>query len=82
MPSAVIEFVFFKIRSDVRPEEPKSSDDSESLLNLFNDTRLQHGYLAGAWGRTIEDPNFIVWVICMFLLSSLSIYIYILGRKQ
>lgn len=66
MPASVIEFVFFKIRPDVKPEDPKSNEDGESLLKLFNDTRLQHGYLAGAWGRTIEDTDFIVWVICMF----------------
>lgn len=78
MPSAVAEFVFFKIRPDVKPEDPKSSEDGEFLLKLFNDTRLQHGYLAGAWGRTIEDPDFIVWVICMFFFLSLLWFLYIL----
>lgn len=63
MGPAVIEFVFFKIRPEIKPEAPKTNDESEALLNLLRDTRLQHGYQGGAWGRTVEDENFIVWVI-------------------
>ncbi|RJE20588.1 hypothetical protein PHISCL_07074 [Aspergillus sclerotialis] len=63
MPANVTEFIFFKIRPDIKPEDPKSSEAGESLLTLFNDTKQQHGYLDSAWGRTFEDDDFVVWAV-------------------
>ena len=71
MPGNVTEFVFFEVRPDIKPEDPKKSEDGEALLSLFKDTKQQHGFLASAWGRTYEDENFLVWVVGLSLFPLL-----------
>ena len=56
------ELIFFKVKCDVEPEDP-ASDLGEGLLRLFRATQYQSGHQSSAWGRTVEDPNVIVWVI-------------------
>ncbi|CEO60587.1 hypothetical protein PMG11_05207 [Penicillium brasilianum] len=56
------EFVFFKVKSDVKPEDP-TSGLGEGLMKVFCATQQQSGHYSSAWGRTVEDPNMLVWVI-------------------
>ncbi|OOQ85232.1 hypothetical protein PEBR_26846 [Penicillium brasilianum] len=71
------EFVFFKVKSDVKPEDP-TSELGEGLMKVFRATQQQSGHYSSAWGRTVEDPNMLVWVIewtdarCAILSSLLT----------
>ncbi|KAJ5093842.1 hypothetical protein N7456_009703 [Penicillium angulare] len=56
------EFIFFKIKPSVRPEEP-GNKEGEELQQLLNDTRHQSGHQNSAWGRSVEDENMIIWVL-------------------
>ncbi|OKL55686.1 hypothetical protein UA08_09004 [Talaromyces atroroseus] len=61
--TAVTEFVFFRVKPSVKPEEGEQNREGEQLLDLFRETILQSGHLGSAWGRTLEDENVLVWVI-------------------
>lgn len=67
----VTEFVRFRVKPSVKPEEGEQSREGEQLLDLFRETILQSGHLGSAWGRTVEDENVLVWVIGM----SLNVYL-------
>ncbi|RAO71925.1 uncharacterized protein BHQ10_007937 [Talaromyces amestolkiae] len=57
------EFIVFRLKPSVKPEEGESNREGEQLLDLFRETMLQSGHLGSAWGRTLEDENIVVWVI-------------------
>ncbi|KAL4919870.1 hypothetical protein BDW62DRAFT_177876 [Aspergillus aurantiobrunneus] len=59
---AVTEFIYFQIKSSVKPED-SSNDEGAALLRVFRATTQQSGHLGSAWGRTKEDENVIVWAI-------------------
>lgn len=71
------EFVFFKVKSDVKPEDP-TSELGEGLMKVFCATQQQSGHYSSAWGRTVEDPNMLVWVIGSFFIVLLFFYVDVL----
>lgn len=64
--SGVTEFIFFHLNPAIKPEDPTNNEAGASLLELFKNTKHQNGYLGSSWGRSIEDENVVVWVICAF----------------
>lgn len=62
MPQSICEFIYFRVKPSVRPEDP-SSPEGEALMNVFRTTKHQSGHESSAWGRTTEDQNMIVWVL-------------------
>ncbi|KAJ5287389.1 hypothetical protein N7478_003075 [Penicillium angulare] len=56
------EFIFFKIKPSVRPEE-LGNKEGEELQQVFDDTKHQSGHESSAWGRSAEDENMITWVL-------------------
>lgn len=64
MSQTITEFVFFKVRPSVQPED-KENDEGQALLGLFRSTKHQSGHLGSAWGRAEEDASIIVWVLGM-----------------
>ncbi|KAF7593501.1 hypothetical protein BBP40_011412 [Aspergillus hancockii] len=62
MALLVSEFIHFQLKPTVKPEDP-SNEEGQALLHLFQTTRHQSGYKSSAWGRTIEDPNAVIWVV-------------------
>ncbi|KAE8354671.1 hypothetical protein BDV28DRAFT_146874 [Aspergillus coremiiformis] len=56
------EFIYFHVRSSVKPEDP-SNEEGEALLRLFQTAKYQSSYESSAWGRTVEDENVLVWVV-------------------
>lgn len=65
MSQAVSQFIYFKVKPSVKPEDP-ANEEGERLLDVLRATKNQSGYKNSAWGRTIEDENMIVWVIRMY----------------
>lgn len=65
MSQAVSQFIYFRVKPSVKPEDP-ANEEGEGLLNVFRITKHQSGYQSSAWGRTVEDENTIVWVIRMY----------------
>lgn len=59
--SQTAEFIFFKLKPSVRPEDP--NDEGTELLKIFEATKHQSGYHSSAWGRTVEDESVVAWVI-------------------
>ncbi|EED23447.1 conserved hypothetical protein [Talaromyces stipitatus ATCC 10500] len=59
----VTEFISFRLKPSVKPEEGEKNREGEELLDFFRETMLQSGHLGSAWGRTLEDENVIIWVI-------------------
>lgn len=72
MSQGITEFVSFRVKPSVRPEDP-DNDEGQSLLQLFRSTKAQSGHLSSAWGRTVEDENTLVWVLGEYLDSLPSI---------
>ncbi|KAH8427584.1 uncharacterized protein LDX57_005298 [Aspergillus melleus] len=62
MALPVTEFIYFQLKSSVKPEDP-ANEEGQALLNLFTNTKHQSGYQNSAWGRTKEDESIVVWVI-------------------
>ncbi|KAE8367824.1 hypothetical protein BDV27DRAFT_154578 [Aspergillus caelatus] len=62
MALLVSEFIHFKLKPSVKPEDP-SNEEGQALLQLFQTAKHQSGYKSSAWGRTIEDENIIVWIV-------------------
>lgn len=62
MSHTTSEFIFFKVKPSVRPEDP-SSEEGEGLLRVFRKTQHSSGHQSSAWGRAAEDENVIVWVL-------------------
>lgn len=62
MSQVISEFVYFKVKPSVRPEDP-NSEEGAALRQVFNLTKHQSGHSSSVWGRTVEDPATIVWVI-------------------
>lgn len=62
------EFIAFRLKPSVKPEEGESNREGEQLLDFFRETVLQSGHLGSAWGRTLEDENVVIWVIGLSLL--------------
>lgn len=77
MSQASSEFIFFKVKCDVEPEDP-ASELGVGLMSVFHATKQQSGHHNSAWGRTVEDPNMIVWVIgtlcIVYVLSGITVY--------
>jgi hypothetical protein len=68
MSQSVCQFLFFRVKPSVRPEDP-GSDEGLALLNVFRSAKLESGHRSSAWGRAAEDEHTIVWVIgeyCVF----------------
>lgn len=57
----VNEFVFFRLKPSVKPEEPGNLE-GDRFLDVLRTARNQSEYMASAWGRTKEDENIMVWV--------------------
>ena len=64
------EFIVFRLKPSVKPEDGENNREGEQLLDLFRETMLQSGHLGSAWGRTLEDENVVVWVIGLASPSS------------
>ncbi|KAJ5773249.1 hypothetical protein N7457_008145 [Penicillium paradoxum] len=62
MPQSVSQFILFRVKPSIRPEDP-SSEEGTGLLNVFQSTKTQSGHENSSWGRTSEDENTIVWVV-------------------
>ncbi|KAL2003687.1 hypothetical protein VTN02DRAFT_2718 [Thermoascus thermophilus] len=60
--SRVCEFIYLRLKPDVRPEEP-GNRAGERFMDVLKETTMQSGYESSAWGRTAEDENEVVWVI-------------------
>ncbi|RHZ58527.1 uncharacterized protein CDV56_107449 [Aspergillus thermomutatus] len=58
----VTEFVVFKLKPSVKPEDP-SNEEGASLCKIFSATKQQSGHQSSAWGRAVEDENVVVWVV-------------------
>lgn len=58
----VTEFVIFKLKSSVKPED-HSNEEGASLCKIFSATKQQSGHQSSAWGRTVEDKNVVVWAV-------------------
>ncbi|KAJ6095818.1 hypothetical protein N7486_006564 [Penicillium sp. IBT 16267x] len=56
------EFIFFRVKPSVRPEDP-NNEEGEHLLSTFRNTQHESGHQSSAWGRSVEDDNTIVWAI-------------------
>ncbi|CAG8267940.1 unnamed protein product [Penicillium salamii] len=62
MSQSSCQFIYFRVKPSVRPEDP-SSEEGQALLNVFRTAKHQSGHQSSAWGRTSEDPDLIVWVM-------------------
>ncbi|KAI9926738.1 hypothetical protein ASPWEDRAFT_120319 [Aspergillus wentii DTO 134E9] len=62
MTQTVSEFIFFKVKPSVKPEDPDSEEGAE-FLRLMQTVKHQSGYQSSSWGRTVEDENTIAWVV-------------------
>ncbi|CAG8920013.1 unnamed protein product [Penicillium salamii] len=62
MPQSSCQFIYFRVKPSVKPEDP-SSEEGQALLNVFRTAKHQSGHQSSAWGRTSEDPDLIVWVM-------------------
>jgi hypothetical protein len=61
------EFVYFRLKPAVKPEEAGNNREGERFLDLLHEITLYAGHLSSAWGRTEEDANNVVWVIGMYI---------------
>ncbi|KAJ5759371.1 hypothetical protein N7520_006527 [Penicillium odoratum] len=62
MSQTISEFIFFKLKLSVRPEDP-SNEDGQKLLTIFRNTQHESGHQSSAWGRAVEDEHTMVWAI-------------------
>ncbi|KAJ5537407.1 hypothetical protein N7513_010593 [Penicillium frequentans] len=62
MSQTTSEFIFFRVKPSVRPEDP-NNEEGEHLLTIFRNTQHESGHQSSAWGRSVEDDNTIVWAI-------------------
>lgn len=62
MSQSINEFIFFKVKPEVRPEDPNSAE-GDALLRVFRSTKQQSGHQSSAWGRAVEDEDVIIWVV-------------------
>ncbi|OJJ50170.1 hypothetical protein ASPZODRAFT_90063 [Penicilliopsis zonata CBS 506.65] len=62
MSQSVTEFVYLRLKSSVRPEDPSNAAGKE-FLSILEQTKAQSGYNGSAWGRTHEDENSVIWMI-------------------
>jgi hypothetical protein len=69
MSQNVCQFLFFRVKPSVKPEDP-SSDEGAALLDVFRLTKHQSGHQSSAWGRVAEDEDTIVWVIGEYCVLS------------
>ena len=60
--SEVAEFIFFQLKTDVKPEDP-GNDEGKEVIRIMQSTKHQSGYHSSAWGRAVEDENIVAWVI-------------------
>ncbi|KAJ5225836.1 hypothetical protein N7468_007061 [Penicillium chermesinum] len=58
----ITQFLFFKVKPSVRPEDPNSAE-GEALLKALNVTKVQSSHHSSTWGRAVEDENSLVWVV-------------------
>lgn len=70
MSQSIAEFIYFKVKPSVKPEDP-NNQEGEDLLNVFRAGKHQSGHSSSAWGRTVEDPDTIVWVIGKLLYTTI-----------
>jgi len=57
----VNEFVFFRLKPSVKPEDPDNLE-GDRFLDVLRMAKNQSEYMASAWGRTKEDENNVVLV--------------------
>ncbi|CAL5868342.1 uncharacterized protein PFLUO_LOCUS2567 [Penicillium psychrofluorescens] len=62
MSATISEFLFFKVKPTVKPEDP-SNAEGEALLNALRTVNQHSGYKSSVWGRSVEDENTLVWVV-------------------
>lgn len=77
MSQNISEFIFFKVKPEVRPEDPDNTE-GRNLVGVFHTTKHQSGHQSSVWGRVKEDEDVIVWVVGMLFpqvyLSASSLY--------
>ena len=71
MSKTVSEFLYFRLKPSVKPEDP-SNAEGQGFLKVLHDTKKHSGYVNGAWGRTKEDENSVVWVVGMLTSQMFS----------
>jgi hypothetical protein len=76
MSETISEFMFFKVKPTVKPEDP-SNAEGEALLHALRTVFQQSGYKSSAWGRSTEDENTLVWVVGAFYLA----YTFIVSKQ-
>jgi hypothetical protein len=74
MAASIAQFVFFRLKPSVRPEEP-GNREGEQFLVALSEAKNQSEFVSSAWGRTKEDDNNVVWVIGMALLRNQCCYL-------
>ncbi|KAJ5993695.1 hypothetical protein N7451_009419 [Penicillium sp. IBT 35674x] len=62
MSQTTSEFIFFRVKPSVRPED-SNNEEGEHLLTIFRNTQNESGHQSSVWGRSVEDDNTIVWAI-------------------
>ncbi|KAJ5717709.1 hypothetical protein N7488_003355 [Penicillium malachiteum] len=62
MSKTTTEFIFFKVKPSVRPEDPRNVEGI-GLLKVFSEAQHQSGHENSAWGRAAEDDNVIAWAL-------------------
>ncbi|KAJ9257359.1 hypothetical protein DTO027B5_3874 [Paecilomyces variotii] len=58
----VTQFTYLRLKPDVKPEDP-TNEAGQQFLQVLRTAKLQSGYQSSSWGRTVEDPDNIVWVV-------------------
>ncbi|KAK2766280.1 hypothetical protein FQN54_007797 [Arachnomyces sp. PD_36] len=62
MVKTVTEFIYLRLKPDVRPEDPQN-EGGNKFLEIAEAVKQQRGYQDSSWGRTAEVENDVVWVI-------------------
>lgn len=62
MVNTVTEFIFLRLKPEVRPEDPES-EGGKKFLEIANALKQQRGYQGSSWGRTAEVEQDIVWAV-------------------
>ncbi|KAJ5776468.1 uncharacterized protein N7511_001479 [Penicillium nucicola] len=62
MSQSICQFIFFRVKPSMKPEDP-SNEEGYTFMEVLRTAKHQSGHQSSAWGRTLEDPNTIVWVV-------------------
>lgn len=70
MGKTVTEFVYLRLKPDVKPEDPEN-EGGQQFFKILKSVKESRGYEGGSWGRSVENEDDVVWVVGEFLLSLL-----------